>query len=92
MANIHITQAHKLPMAEAKKAAQKVADSFAQKFDVKSSWKGDVLHFTRSGVDGTLKVGEGDAKIDIKLGFMLGMLSGKIEAEARQMMKEVFVG
>jgi putative polyhydroxyalkanoate system protein len=90
MANIQVTQAHTMPMAQAKIAAQKVADGFAEKFDITSTWKGDVLHFKRSGVDGTLKLGAKDAKIDIKLGFMLGLLSGRIETEAKQMMKDVF--
>jgi putative polyhydroxyalkanoate system protein len=90
MAHIRVTQAHKLPLEQAKTAAQQVADKLAEKLDMKSHWKGNVLHFTRSGVTGSLAVDAGKAVIDIKLGLMLSMLSGKIEEEARFMMKDVF--
>lgn len=90
MANIRVTQAHTMALADAKKAAQEVTDKLAAKFDMKSNWEGDVLHFKRSGVDGTLAVTAKDATINIKLGFMLGMMSGRIEDEAKMMMDDVF--
>jgi putative polyhydroxyalkanoate system protein len=80
-----------MSLDEAKQAAQKVTDKLAEKLDMKSRWEGDKLHFTRSGVDGTLAVTTKDATIDIKLGFMLGMMSGKIEQQANEMMEDVFV-
>ena len=90
MAHIRITQAHTMSLPHAKKAAQEVTDKLAAKFDMKSKWEGDVLHFKRSGVDGHLSVTKKEATIDIKLGFMLGMLSGRIEEEAKLMMHDVF--
>ena len=90
MAHIRIKQAHTMPLADAKKAAQEVTDKLAAKFEMKSNWEGDVLHFKRSGVDGHLSVTTKEATIDIKLGFMLGMMSGRIETEAKAMMNEVF--
>jgi putative polyhydroxyalkanoate system protein len=90
MAHIRVTQHHKLPLAQAKQAAQKVTDDLSAKLDMKSHWKDNVLHFTRSGVTGSLAVDESKAILDIKLGLMLSMLSGKVEAEAKFMMKDVF--
>ncbi len=90
MAHIRIKQAHTMPLADAKKAAQEVTDKLGAKFEMKSNWEGDVLHFKRSGVDGHLSVTTKEATIDIKLGFMLGMMSGRIETEAKAMMSEVF--
>lgn len=91
MATIRVTRPHTMSLDEAKQAAQKVTDKLAEKLDMKSRWEGDHLHFTRSGVDGTLRVTTTDATIEIKLGFMLGMMSGKIEQQANEMMEDVFV-
>jgi putative polyhydroxyalkanoate system protein len=91
MANIRVTQAHSMSLEEARAAAQEVTDKLAAKFDFKSNWSGNTLNFKRSGVDGSLAVTTKEATIDIKLGFMLGMMSGKIEEEAKLMMHDVFV-
>lgn len=91
MANIRVTQAHSMSLDEARAAAQEVTDKLAAKFDFKSSWQGNTLNFKRSGVDGSLAVTTKEATIDIKLGFMLGMMSGRIEEEAKMMMHDVFV-
>ncbi len=91
MANIRVSRPHTMSLDEAKQAEQQVTDELAAKLDMKSRWEGDVLHFTRSGVDGKLSVTSKDATIDIKLGFMLGMMSGSIEQQANEMMEDVFV-
>lgn len=91
MANIRVSRPHTMSLDEAKQAAQQVTDKLAAKLDMKSRWEGDVLHFTRSGVDGKLSVTSKEATIEIKLGFMLGMMSGSIEQQANEMMEDVFV-
>jgi putative polyhydroxyalkanoate system protein len=90
MADISITQKHKLTLKKAKAAAQKVADKLAQEYDMTSEWEGDVLHFQRSGVSGTLAVLEHEAKLDIKLGFLLKAFAPTIEEKVTAQMKKVF--
>jgi putative polyhydroxyalkanoate system protein len=90
MADIDITQAHRLPHKKAIAAAQKVADQLAEEFELACAWDGDVLRFERAGVDGSLTVRESEAQISIKLGFLLKMFAPKIEEKVAANMKKVF--
>lgn len=42
---------------------------------------GETVHFSRSGVKGTLEVSAHAFELDAKLGFLLGAFKGHIEAE-----------
>lgn len=92
MADIRITQAHKLPHSKAKAAAQKVADQMAKEYEMASEWVGDVLHFKRSGVSGKLTVGKQEAQLEISLGFLLKAFASTIEEKVGTKMKKVFGG
>lgn len=90
MADISITQKHKLSHENARAAAQKIADKLAQEYDMQSEWDGDVLLFNRSGVAGRLIVCETEAQLEITLGFLFKAFSGKIEEEVGKKMLKVF--
>lgn len=90
MADIRITQAHKLSHKKAKAAAQKVADQMAQEYEMSSEWDGDVLKFQRSGVSGRLIVSESDAHVEISLGFLFKAFASTIEEKVAAKMKKVF--
>ena len=90
MADISITQKHKLSHKKAKAAAQKVVDQLAEEYGVTAEWDGDVLNFTRSGVPGTLELSDHEAQVDIKLGFMLKAFSSTIEEHIHKNMKKIF--
>lgn len=90
MADISITQAHKLPHKKAKAAAQKVADQLAQEYEMSSEWNGDVLMFERSGVSGKLIISEKDAQLEISLGFLFKAFAPMIEEKVASKMKKVF--
>jgi putative polyhydroxyalkanoate system protein len=90
MADISITQTHKLSHKKAKAAAQKVADKMAEEYDMSSEWQGDVLTFKRSGVSGTLEVYPTEAKLEITLGFLFKAFSTKIEEQVHKKMEKVF--
>lgn len=79
MSDISIKCPHHTTPAEAKKVANKVAAKLEKDYQLKSAWDGDVLTFTRSGVNGTLVVGSTDFKIDIKLGFLMMAFKGPIK-------------
>ena len=78
MADISIKRAHHSSLAEAKKMAEKIAAKLEKDYQLKSSWVGDVLNFTRSGVNGTLGVTAKELKIDVKLGFLMAAFKGPI--------------
>jgi putative polyhydroxyalkanoate system protein len=92
MADITIIQDHSLSMAQARDAAQKVADQMVTDYEMVAEWNGDVLSFKRSGVSGTLALGEKQAQLDIALGFMLKGFASKIEEKVSKNMQKVFSG
>ncbi|HEX7642165.1 MAG TPA: polyhydroxyalkanoic acid system family protein [Burkholderiaceae bacterium] len=92
MADISITHKHKLSHKKAKAAAQKVADQLAEEYGIESEWDGDVLHFKRSGVSGTLELTDHVAQMEIKLGFMLKAFGATIEEHVHKNIKKVFAG
>lgn len=79
MSDISIKRAHNTTVAEAKKIAEKVAAKLERDYQLKSSWSGDTLNFSRSGVNGTLAVGAKEFKIDAKLGFLMAAFKGPIQ-------------
>jgi len=90
MADIRITQAHSLPPATARAAAQKVADQLATDYGLASNWMGDALHFRRSGVSGKLLVLESKATLEVSLGFLFKAFAPAIEQKALARMRKVF--
>ena len=78
MADISIKRVHHSTPADAKKMAEKIAAKLEKDYQLKSSWAGDVLNFTRSGVNGTLGVTAKELKIDVKLGFLMAAFKGPI--------------
>jgi putative polyhydroxyalkanoate system protein len=90
MADISIVQEHCLAPQQARAAAQQVADRIASEYDLACTWRGDVLHFERSGVQGSLTLGAQQAALVIKLGFLMGAFAPVIEAKVAEKMKKVF--
>ncbi len=90
MSDITIRRRHVLPIADARKAAEKVARQLEKDFDLAYEWQGHVLHFSRSGVEGRLHVTADEVRIDAKLGLLLGFLKGRIEAEVEQNLDKLF--
>ncbi len=79
MSEIHLHRKHTIGLRRAKVAAQKVADEMAQSYGMSSEWDGNVLRFTRSGVEGTLRVAKDHIALDATLGFLLSAFRGRIE-------------
>ena len=79
MADISIHRAHTLGLKGARTAADKMAEKLGEEFDLTGDWDGDTLKFTRSGVNGTLKISATTMYLEVTLGFMLKMMKGTIE-------------
>ncbi|MBY0238893.1 MAG: polyhydroxyalkanoic acid system family protein [Burkholderiaceae bacterium] len=90
MPNVHIVQEHALTPKKAREAAEKVALKLAEEFDLEYEWEGDVLHFERSGVNGSLTLTKHKAEMLIKLGFLFGAFAPVIEAKASEKMQKIF--
>lgn len=90
MSNISIRRHHALSITDARKAAEKVARQLEKDFDLEYEWQGHVLHFSRSGVEGTLHVTDQEVRIDARLGLLLGFLKARIEAEVEDNLERLF--
>lgn len=90
MSKIDIRHAHSLPKAKARKAIEEVANTLAEKFDMTYEWDGDVLNFSRSGVDGAIALAPKELHVHAKLGFLTAMFKDPIEGEIRRVLKEKF--
>ena len=90
MSRIDIRHPHNQPMDQARAAVDEVADKLSQRFGCACRWNGDALDFSGSGVDGRIELAPDQLRITAKLGFMLSMLQGPIEAEIRRVLEEKF--
>ena len=85
MANLHIRREHALGLKAARKIAWQWAEQVEQQFDMTCTYDEgeveDAVAFTRSGVNGTLRVTADHFDLDAKLGFLLGAFKDRIEAE-----------
>lgn len=90
MASIDIHHAHSLAPAKARQAVQEVADKLTERFGVDSHWDGDILHFTRAGIDGHIALAPQELHLTAQLGFLFGAMKGPIETEIRRVLGERF--
>ena len=85
MPDIRIQRDHTLGLAQARALAFKWAETAEEKFDMECAYEegktADLVTFTRSGVNGELKVTENSFELDARLGFLLGAFKTRIEAE-----------
>ncbi|WP_137920174.1 polyhydroxyalkanoic acid system family protein [Hydrogenophaga sp. 2FB] len=85
MADIHIERDHTLGLASARQLAWRWAEQAENEFDMSCTYEEgndcDEVQFTRSGVNGTLKVSAERFELDARLGFLLGAFKDRIEDE-----------
>lgn len=85
MPDIHIEREHALGLAKARELAFKWAEQAEQKLDINCVYEegktADLVTFTRSGVNGELRVTQDRFSLDARLGFLLGAFKSRIEAE-----------
>lgn len=85
MADLYILREHTLGLIEARKIAFKWAETAEEEFGMSCTYEegtvSDAVCFTRSGVSGSLAVTHDKFELSVKLGFLLGAFSGRIESE-----------
>lgn len=92
MPKIDIHRPHQLSIAEARTVVDQVAAKLRAKMSMDTRWEGDVLQFSRSGVDGTIAVAQDAIRVKAQLGLMLAPLKGMVEQEIRRKLDEHFGG
>ncbi len=83
---MRIRREHNLGRDEARSRVEAIAGSIEDKYGLRSSWSGDDLKFSGSGVDGCIRVQEDCLDVDVKLGFALMMLEPTIRASIEDAM------
>lgn len=85
MPDIHIHREHQLGFKQARKVAFSWAEKAEEKFDMECAYEEgdteDTLHFSRSGVKGTLLVDAKRFEMNAQLGFLFGAFKDRIESE-----------
>lgn len=85
MPDIHIHREHQLGFKQARKVAFSWAEKAEEKFDMECTYEEgeteDTLHFSRSGVKGTLLVDDHQFEMKAQLGFLFGAFKDRIETE-----------
>lgn len=85
MPDIHILRPHSLGLPEARKAAilwaQKAEKKFGMECLYQEGEEQDSLHFSRTGVKGTLQVCADHFALQAQLGFLFGAFQERIESE-----------
>jgi putative polyhydroxyalkanoate system protein len=90
MADIDIRRTHDLGLAGARQAAERMAEQLGRKFDLKGDWRGNVLHFERPGVNGSLAISAKELHLSVALGFMLKAMKGSIESAVEHELDALF--
>ena len=91
MSTIELKRDHALGLKKARVAAQRVADEMEREFGMTSEWDGNVLRFSRSGVQGELAVTKDEVRLDARLGLLLSAFKPKIEEHVNENFDRYFV-
>jgi putative polyhydroxyalkanoate system protein len=85
MPDIHIRRDHHLGLPGARQLASRWVEQAKTRFDMRCTYQAgeaaDEVQFSRSGVNGTLKVSGEHFELDAQLGFLLGAFKDRIEGE-----------
>jgi putative polyhydroxyalkanoate system protein len=90
MSDIDILRRHRRSLKDAREAIERVAEHLAAKFDVEYAWEGNTMKFSRSGVDGHIRVTPKEVHVTASLGFLLMAIRGPIEREIHQYLDREF--
>jgi putative polyhydroxyalkanoate system protein len=80
---IVVRRHHDLGLAKAKRLAGKLARKLCSELGGTYTWKGNELHFQRTGASGTVTVTKDSVQIRVELGLLLRPLRGRIDREIR---------
>lgn len=92
MATIDITRAHSLSLDDAKKKAEELAKTMADRFNIQWKWEGNTIRFdapsgAAKGTKGEVAVSDKDVRVAIDLPFMLRVMKGTIEEKVNEKLK-----
>jgi len=81
MSTILIRRRHALGLARAKRLAETMAQKLQKEHGGSFTWKGDDLHFHRTGASGSVAVTKDGLQVRLELAWLLSPLASRIERE-----------
>ena len=78
---MRIEREHILGTEEAKRRVDKIRQEVEAQYGLTTSWDGDDLRVSGSGVRGQIRVNDQQVVVDINLGFAMMMLEGPIKSQ-----------
>ncbi len=80
---IKISRKHQKEDAEIRSITDQLASDMEKEFDVNHHWSGNVLKFSRTGIDGAIELKDGEVEVRLKKSFFVPLsdsfLKSKIE-------------
>jgi len=93
MADIALERKHRLGLARAREIAwqwaEQVEQAYGMECTVEEGDDEDLVHFTRSGVNGQLRVTGAAFELHARLGLLVGAFKGQIQAEVEKKLDEL---
>ena len=89
MATIDISRTHALSLDDAKKKAEELAKTMADRFGIQWKWAGNTIAFdapsgAAKGTKGEVTVSEKNVRVAVDLPFMLRVMKGTIEEKINE--------
>ncbi len=89
MSTIDVKRAHSLPKEEARKRAEDLARTMAEKFNLEWKWQGDSILFdaprgAAKGTKGEVSVTDKEVRVQIDLPFLLRVMKGTVESKVNE--------
>ena len=95
MPDIHIEREHRLGLPRARELAFKWAEAAESRLQMECTYEegkaSDLVSFTRSGVDGELRVTKDRFELHARLGFLLGAFKERIATEIERNLDELLL-
>lgn len=89
MPDIDIHHSHSLGKHACRAAVDAVAGKLSGRFGLGNmKWDGDTLGFTGPGVEGSLTVSDTDARVQVRMGPLLGLMRPVVEAEIHRQLRD----
>ena len=89
MSTIDVKRSHSLPKEEARKRAEDLARTMAEKFNLDWKWQGDSILFdaprgAAKGTKGEVSVTDKEVRVQIDLPFLLRVMKGTVESKVNE--------
>src|SRR5579864_2648829 len=89
MPKLTITQAHSLPLDQVKTRLEALSNRLSEKYGITAKWVApDRAQVSRTGVTGSISIGQNQVTVALDLNFMLTPLKDKVQNRVQRELRE----